>query len=111
MDFLKLVKNFSTCSLDMATAGPLDGVGLLQGEPWVPAEECVHNPLGGQVIHNSCLHPSVVDPKLFFSGSGSYLDLNFGSGSGSESGSGLFMKNTLEIQMIAKKLDCFEKFI
>ncbi len=43
---------------------------------------------------------SVVDPKLifFFSGSGSYLDLNFGSGF--ESGSGVFMKNTLEIQMI-----------
>jgi hypothetical protein len=43
-------------------------------------------------------HTSVVDPKLFFSGSGSYLDLNLGSGSGF--GSGLFMKNTLEIQMI-----------
>jgi hypothetical protein len=44
------------------------------------------------------LIPSVVDPKLFFpgSGSGSYLDLNFGFGSGS----GVFMKNTLEIQMI-----------
>jgi hypothetical protein len=41
---------------------------------------------------------SVVDPKLFFSGSGSYLDLNFGSGF--ESGSGLLMKNTLEVQMI-----------
>ncbi len=41
---------------------------------------------------------SVVDPKFFFSGSGSDLDLNFGSGF--ESGSGLFMKNTLEIQMI-----------
>jgi hypothetical protein len=32
--------------------------------------------------------------EIIFSGSGSYLDLNFGSGSG------LFMKNTLEIQMI-----------
>ncbi len=37
---------------------------------------------------------SFVDPKLFFSGSGSYLDLNFESGFGFESGSGLFMKNT-----------------
>jgi hypothetical protein len=37
---------------------------------------------------------SVVDPNLFFSGSGSYLDLNFGSGFGFESGSGLFTKNT-----------------
>jgi hypothetical protein len=38
----------------------------------------------------------------FFSGYGSYLDLNFGSESRFvfESGSGLFMKNTLEIQMI-----------
>jgi hypothetical protein len=43
---------------------------------------------------------SVVDPKFFFFFPGSYLDLNFGSGSGFESGSGLFMKNTLEIQMI-----------
>jgi hypothetical protein len=34
--------------------------------------------------------------EIIFSGSGSYLDLNFGSGFGS----GLFMKNTLEIQMI-----------
>ncbi len=38
--------------------------------------------------------------EIIFSGSGSYLDLNFGSGSGFESGSSLFMKNTLEIQMI-----------
>jgi hypothetical protein len=30
--------------------------------------------------------------EIIFSGSGSYLDLNFGSGSGFESGSGLFMK-------------------
>jgi hypothetical protein len=36
--------------------------------------------------------------EIIFSGSGSYLDLNFGSGF--ESGSGLFIKNTLEIQMI-----------
>jgi hypothetical protein len=36
--------------------------------------------------------------EIIVSGSGSYLDLNFGSGF--ESGSGLFMKNTLEIQMI-----------
>ncbi len=35
---------------------------------------------------------------IFFFGSGSYLDLNFGSGFGS--GSGLFMKITLEIQII-----------
>jgi hypothetical protein len=48
--------------------------------------------------HHSIHATSVVDPKLFFSGSGSYLDLNFGSGI--ESGSGVFMKNTLEIQMI-----------
>jgi hypothetical protein len=34
--------------------------------------------------------------EIIFSGSGSYLDLNFGF----KSGSGLFMKNTLEIQMI-----------
>jgi hypothetical protein len=39
---------------------------------------------------------SVVDPELLFSGTGSYLNLNFGSGYGS----GLFMKNTLEIQII-----------
>jgi hypothetical protein len=32
--------------------------------------------------------------EIILSGSGSYLDLNFGSGSG------LFMKNTLEIHMI-----------
>jgi hypothetical protein len=35
---------------------------------------------------------------LFCFGSGSSLDLNFGSGF--QSGSGLFMKNTLEIQII-----------
>jgi hypothetical protein len=35
---------------------------------------------------------------FFQFGSGSYFDLNFGSGF--ESGSGLFMKNTLEIQII-----------
>jgi hypothetical protein len=54
------------------------------------------------------LASSVVDPEIIFFGSasGSYLDLNFGSefgsGSGFESGSGygVFMKNTLEIQMI-----------
>ncbi len=42
--------------------------------------------------------------KIIFSGSGSYLGLNFGFRSGFESGfgsgSGLLMKNTLEIQMI-----------
>ncbi len=38
--------------------------------------------------------------EIIFSGSGSYLALNFRSGSGFESGSGLFMKNTLEIQII-----------
>jgi hypothetical protein len=40
----------------------------------------------------------------FFFLSGSYVDLNFGSGSGFgsriKSGTGLFMKNTLEIQII-----------
>jgi hypothetical protein len=57
---------------------------------------------------------SVVDPKLFFFGSGSYLDLNFGSGFGSGSGSGLFMKkrkrNSDDLS-IAKKPDCLEKLI
>jgi hypothetical protein len=64
---------------------------------------------------------SVVDPIFLYfyfilfyffpPGSGPYFDLNFGSGF--ESGSGLFMKNTLEIHdlSIAKKLDCLEKFI
>jgi hypothetical protein len=37
----------------------------------------------------------VVDPKFFFFGSGSYFGLN-----NFESGSGLFMKNTLEMQII-----------
>jgi hypothetical protein len=37
---------------------------------------------------------------IFFFGSGSYLDLNFGIESGFESGSGLLMKNTLEIQIL-----------
>jgi hypothetical protein len=57
----------------------------------------VHDYLGGVISFMSMtLQGSVVDPKLFFSGSGSYLDLN----SGFESGSGLFMKNKLEIQII-----------
>ncbi len=38
--------------------------------------------------------------EMIFSWSGSYLDLNFGSGFESGSGSGLFMKHTLEIQII-----------
>jgi hypothetical protein len=48
-------------------------------------------------------------PKLFFfSGSGSYLDLNF------ESGSGFFIKKYIRNSdnlNTAKKPDCFEKFI
>jgi hypothetical protein len=42
---------------------------------------------------------SVVDPNDFF-GSGSFFGLNFGSGFKSGSGSGLIMKNTLELQII-----------
>ncbi len=38
--------------------------------------------------------------EIIFSGSGSYLDLNFGSGFGFESGSDLFMINSLEIQIM-----------
>jgi hypothetical protein len=48
------------------------------------------------------------------SGSGSYLDLNFGSGFESESGSGLFMKKYIRNSddlSIAKKPDCLEKLI
>ncbi len=49
-------------------------------------------------IYIMVTHIQCCASKIIFSGSGSYLDLNFGSGF--ESGSGLFMKNTLEIQMI-----------
>jgi hypothetical protein len=50
--------------------------------------------------------------EIIFSGSGSYLDLNFGSGF--ESGSGLVYEKYIRISddlSIAKKPDCLEKFI
>jgi hypothetical protein len=52
--------------------------------------------------------------EIMFSGSGSYLDLNFGSGFESGSGSGLFMKKYIRNSddlSIAKKPDCLEKLI
>jgi hypothetical protein len=44
---------------------------------------------------------SVVDPKRFFSGSGSYFGLNFGSGTGFESGSGfgIVYENIFEMHL------------
>jgi hypothetical protein len=56
----------------------------------------VYRPIRIFFVANGSKQLSVM--AIIFSGSGSYLDLNFGSGF--ESGSGLFMKNTLEIQMI-----------
>jgi hypothetical protein len=54
---------------------------------------------------------SAVDPKLilFLFGSGSYFDLYFGSGFGS----GLFMNNTFEMQIIltSQKSKFFENYI
>ncbi len=55
---------------------------------------------GGGVAASVHTVPQCCASEIIFSGSGSYLDLNFGSGFEFGSGSGLFMKNTLEIQMI-----------
>jgi hypothetical protein len=113
-DFFKLKASFRHASVvgeysrrtGDSVANPYSRTGDSVANPSPRTGDSVANPSqrfyesSRNIYTLSSVSGSVVHPKLFFSGSGSYLDLNFISGFGFESGSGLFMKNTLEIQII-----------